>query len=145
APGAHRERVGRIREQAQGAILSLDGGRAAPAAAGNSQLEPHGRHHCRNPGDSPGRNVKALAKMRSWMHGTVRRSDLERGLEDELRFHIESYTTDLERAGCTGGGAQTRARRFRKRRGSAGTVPRCTRAPAARSAGDGWPVRMPAT
>jgi len=79
------------------------------------------------------------------MHGTVRRSDLERRLDDELRFHIESYTTDLERAGCTGGGAQTCARRFRKRRGSEGRVPRCTRAPAARSAGDGWPVRMPAT
>jgi len=43
-----RERVGRIREQAQGALLSADRRRPAPSPAGGAQLESDGRHHCRH-------------------------------------------------------------------------------------------------
>jgi predicted permease len=44
------------------------------------------------------------------MHGIFRRSNLERRIDDELRFHIENYTTDLERAGLTPEEARRRAR-----------------------------------
>jgi predicted permease len=54
--------------------------------------------------------MNAFATLRSWMRAILRRSDLEQRMDDELRFHIESYTTDLERAGFTTEEARRRAR-----------------------------------
>ena len=40
-----------------------------------------------------------FAPLRAWLRAIVHRSSLEERLDDELRFHIESYTKDLRRSG----------------------------------------------
>ena len=51
APGAHRQRVGRVREQAQSQILLADRGRPPAPARTDPRLEPHGRDHRRRAQD----------------------------------------------------------------------------------------------
>src|ERR1700691_4170985 len=50
------------------------------------------------------------ARFRSWWQATVRRSRLEREMDAELRFHIESYAEELIRAGVPPQDARRRAR-----------------------------------
>jgi predicted permease len=57
-----------------------------------------------------------FARLRSIVSGLLRRSTLERDMDDELRFHIESYAADLMRAGAT------RAEAFRRARAEFGGV-----------------------
>src|SRR5207247_3694400 len=109
APGSHRGRMGRIRQQAEGALLSADHNRTAQAAAGDAQLEPDGRHHGRHPGHDAGGSMNIVASLRSWMRGSFRRSGVEQQMDDELRFHIESCTDDLVRAGLAPEEARQRA------------------------------------
>jgi predicted permease len=54
--------------------------------------------------------MNVFASLRSWMRGTFRRSGVERQMDDELRFHIESCTDDLVRAGLAPEEARRRAR-----------------------------------
>jgi predicted permease len=54
--------------------------------------------------------MSAFAALRSWMRGTLRRARLERRLDEELRFHIDSYADDLRREGVAPAEAQRRAR-----------------------------------
>jgi len=53
--------------------------------------------------------MTAFAALRSWIRATLHRSRVEQRMEDELRFHIESYTEDLVRAGLPPEEARRRA------------------------------------
>src|SRR5262245_8488050 len=59
-------------------------------------MAPDGRHHRRH-----SRRVRG---------GSMNRDDLERRMDDELRFHIDSYVDDLVRAGIARPEAERRAR-----------------------------------
>ena len=50
------------------------------------------------------------ARLRSWLHATTHRSQLEGEMDDELRFHIESYAEDLMRTGLPREQAERQAR-----------------------------------
>ena len=50
------------------------------------------------------------SRLRSWVKNTVQRSRMERDMEDELRFHIESRAHDLLRTGIPRDEAMRRAR-----------------------------------
>ena len=50
------------------------------------------------------------AKLRSWMRAMRNRSRMEREMDDELRFHIESYVGDLVKQGVFREEAMRRAR-----------------------------------
>ena len=52
-----------------------------------------------------------LAQLRSWLHCLLRRSRLERDMDAELRFHLETCADDLVRAGIPRDEAMRRARR----------------------------------
>jgi hypothetical protein len=54
--------------------------------------------------------MTALARVRSWLRSTVRRSRVEREMDDELCFHVERYTADLVRSGVSPKEATRRAR-----------------------------------
>jgi predicted permease len=51
-----------------------------------------------------------FARVRSWLAGILRRDTLERDMDEELRFHIETYAADLVNAGIPHDEAQRRAR-----------------------------------
>ena len=51
-----------------------------------------------------------FSQLRSWLHSTFRRSRLERDMDAELRFHLETYAHDLIRNGVPRGEALRRAR-----------------------------------
>jgi predicted permease len=53
--------------------------------------------------------MTALAAVRSWIRATLHRSRVEQRMDDELRFHVESYTDDLVRAGLPTEEARRRA------------------------------------
>jgi predicted permease len=53
--------------------------------------------------------MKAVTRFRSWMRSTFDRSRVEQQMDDELRFHIESYADDLMRAGVGREEARRRA------------------------------------
>ena len=50
------------------------------------------------------------SRLRSWLKYTLHRSRMESEMEDELRFHIESYAHDLLQTGIPGDEAMRRAR-----------------------------------
>jgi hypothetical protein len=52
----------------------------------------------------------AMAKLRSLFRGLFRRSAVESGMNDEVRFHIESRAYDLIRSGLSREEALRRAR-----------------------------------
>jgi predicted permease len=54
--------------------------------------------------------MSALSRVRTWFRDTLHRSRVEQRMDDELRFHIESYAADLERGGIAAGEARRRAR-----------------------------------
>ena len=54
--------------------------------------------------------MKALARLRSWLRSVTNRSRLEREMQAELQFHIESYAADLMRSGINCEEAHRRAR-----------------------------------
>jgi hypothetical protein len=54
--------------------------------------------------------MSAFAALRSWMRGVFHRSRVEQRMDDELRFHIESYVEDLVRSGVAPEEAHRRAR-----------------------------------
>jgi predicted permease len=49
-------------------------------------------------------------RFRSWLRATVRRSRMEREMDDELRFHLESRSAELVRQGLSPAEAQRRTR-----------------------------------
>src|SRR5262249_49256386 len=51
-----------------------------------------------------------FARLRSWLFGIAHRSTVERDMDEELRFHVESYAADLVRDGVSPAEAQRRAR-----------------------------------
>ncbi len=53
--------------------------------------------------------MKALAVLRSWMQVMLHRSRVERRMDEELQFHIQSYVNDLLRAGVAPDQARRRA------------------------------------
>jgi predicted permease len=53
--------------------------------------------------------MKFVASLRSWIISVLRRSRVERDMDEELRFHIEQYAGDLVRAGMSAADARRRA------------------------------------
>src|SRR6266540_2590515 len=51
-----------------------------------------------------------FARLRSWLAGILHRDTLEREMDEELQFHIETYAADLVRDGVEREEAQRRAR-----------------------------------
>lgn len=51
-----------------------------------------------------------VKRFRSWLQATLRRRVVERQMDDELRFHIETYADDLMRGGMERGEAERQAR-----------------------------------
>ena len=56
------------------------------------------------------RLVSLLTRVRSWVRASLHREDLDRVMNDELRFHIESYAEALEGRGLSPEEARRRAR-----------------------------------
>ena len=56
------------------------------------------------------RLVSLQARVRSWLRASLHRRDLDRLMNDELRFHIEAHTDALERRGLSSEEARRRAR-----------------------------------
>ncbi len=54
------------------------------------------------------------ARFRSWLRASLRRSGMEREMDNELRFHIERYTEDLVREGVSLEEARRRANAARR-------------------------------
>ena len=54
--------------------------------------------------------MSLLARTRSWLRSISHESQLHRDMDDELRFHIESYIDDLVRRGVSRQEAARRAR-----------------------------------
>jgi putative ABC transport system permease protein len=54
--------------------------------------------------------MTAWRQLRSWMHATVRRSEMETEMDAELHFHMEEYSEDLVRNGVSREEATRRAR-----------------------------------
>ena len=54
--------------------------------------------------------MSLYARLRSWLTALVRRDTLEREMDEELRFHIDTYAADLMREGFSRDEAQRRAR-----------------------------------
>ena len=52
-----------------------------------------------------------FSQLRSWLRSILHRSHLERDMDDELQFHLESYADDLIRTGIPRDEAFRRARR----------------------------------
>src|SRR5258708_15404450 len=105
-----RKRVGRIREQPQGKILSAHGRGQTSVAGGNRSLEPHGGRHCRYFAHRPGGVMSLPARFRSWLRAMTARARLESEMETEFRFHMESYIDDLVRSGVPEAEAVRRSR-----------------------------------
>jgi hypothetical protein len=53
--------------------------------------------------------MKALSRLRSWLAAALHRSGFERDMETEMRFHVDRYIEDLERAGVSSDEARRRA------------------------------------
>jgi predicted permease len=51
-----------------------------------------------------------FARLRSWLAGILHRDTLEREMDEELRFHVETYADDLARGGVPREEAMRRAR-----------------------------------
>src|SRR4051794_16128717 len=51
-----------------------------------------------------------MARFRKFVHGITRREQFDCNMEEELRFHVESYAADLERKGMAHEEAVRRAR-----------------------------------
>jgi predicted permease len=54
--------------------------------------------------------MSALSRARTWLRDTLGRGQVEQRMDDELRFHLETYAADLERAGLAPEEARRRAR-----------------------------------
>jgi putative ABC transport system permease protein len=54
--------------------------------------------------------MSTWSRIRSWAHAVIGRSDMEREMEAELRFHMEAHATDLERSGVSHEEAMRRSR-----------------------------------
>jgi hypothetical protein len=54
--------------------------------------------------------MRLFARLRSWLMSMVKRGRLETAVEEELRFHIESYAEDLVRSGVPQEEAMRKAR-----------------------------------
>ena len=54
--------------------------------------------------------MNVLTRFRSWLKWVVKRQPLERDLEAEMRFHLDSYAADLIRNGVPTAEAVRRAR-----------------------------------
>ncbi len=109
--GPHHVRVGRVRQQPKGALLSPDR-RGRQAAAGRSQgVEPIDRGHGPRAQGSAGGSMKYVAALRSFCSALLRRSRLDREMADEFRFHLDQRVDDLVAGGTSRDDAERIARR----------------------------------
>ena len=103
--------MGRIGEQPAGQILPSHGRGTKASARGDRELEPLGFGHGARPSAPKPRRpdhaeTSAIAVARAYPGG----STLERDMDDELRFHLESRAADLVRSGLPPAEAARRAR-----------------------------------
>src|ERR1700676_325387 len=108
--GLNRQRVGRIRQQAQSEVLPPDRGWPPSTPLRDCEVEPHGIAYRQHSPYDTGESVRLFARLRSWLKWIVKRARLETAMEAELRFHIESIAEDLVRSGVPQQEAMRRAR-----------------------------------
>src|SRR5579863_9603168 len=77
-------------------------------------MEPDGPAHCRNPPHHSGGNVIVFNRFFAWLNAVVRRSRVERDMNDELQFHMEA----LRRARLEFGGLDRVKEECRDARGT---------------------------
>jgi len=54
--------------------------------------------------------MKLFKRVRSWLRAALRRAELEKEMDAELRFHVDAYADDLARGGMPPQEAMRRAR-----------------------------------
>src|SRR5258708_16897919 len=109
-PGLDRQRVGRIRQQAQSEVLPPDCGGPPSTPLREREVEAYDDADRQHSAHDSGGSVKLFARLRSWLKWIVKRARLETAIEAELRFHIESIADDLVRSGVPRQEAMRRAR-----------------------------------
>lgn len=73
-------------------------------------MESHGRDHCRHSAHHPWGNMRLASRFGSWVRWVASRSRMEKEMDAELRFHIQSYADDLAQRGVPEHEAIRRAR-----------------------------------
>src|SRR5580693_3353493 len=102
--------MGRIGEQPEGEVLPADRGRQKATASRDREVEQDDGDHRRHFGNPSGGVMTLAARLRSWLRAIGNRSRMEREMDHELRFHIESYVDDLVKQGVPREEAMRRAR-----------------------------------
>src|SRR5579863_10274428 len=95
------KRMGRVGEQPPRPLLPAHGGRETPAAIGSRPLEPDECGYRRNSADEAGGTMNLWPRLRSWTSAMLRRTRMEREMDEEMRFHIEAHAADLVRRGLS--------------------------------------------
>src|SRR5262249_34360847 len=94
-PGVDQKGMGGIGEQSAGAQLPADRCRQGAAAVGSRSLEPDVGGGCRHFEDNPGGTMSLWSRFRSCTTAMLRRSHMERDMDEEMRFHIDARAADL--------------------------------------------------
>src|SRR5215471_7395753 len=102
--------MGRVREQASGAILQAYCGRQETLAVGDETLESDDRRDRGNSRCDSGGVMTLWARVRSWTRAMLGRDRMEREMDEEMRFHMEARAADLERCGIPQAQALRQAR-----------------------------------
>src|SRR6516225_2415621 len=102
--------MGQVGKPAQGEILPAHGGRQTQIASASRKWSRMADVMAGNPAKHIGGNMRLWSRVWSSMRVVARRSRLEREMDAELRFHIETFAEDLVRAGAPREEAERRAR-----------------------------------
>src|SRR5215469_8625676 len=87
--------MGGIGEQSTGPLLPANRSRKAAAAFRSRSLEPDVGVGCQHFADNPGGTMSLWSRFRSWTTATLRRSHMERDMDEEMHFHIDARAADL--------------------------------------------------
>src|SRR5215813_2041449 len=101
--------MGHFREQSTGKVLPADAGRGKAPAPGSGELEPPGLNHEHSVTRQAGGGL-AMARWRFLLSRLLKRSQLDRDMDEELQFHIAARAEALEKTGLSSAEALRAAR-----------------------------------
>src|SRR5579885_1668867 len=104
------QRVGRVGEQAAGALLPAHRVGETTVAIGNQEMEPDCGDYRRNSADHAGGVMTLFSRIRSWGAAMLGRTRMESEMDEEMRFHIAARAEDLVARGSTQEDALRQAR-----------------------------------
>src|SRR5262249_36647735 len=110
ASGLDRVGLGRVREQAESQVLSLDGIRPSSSQRRSRLLEALFRGDRSSARRRAGGCMSPLPRLRSFLSALVRRRRLEADMETEWRAHLDAHVDALVASGMSPADAQRRAR-----------------------------------